>query len=77
MNTEDNTRAITGGRCNDAIVYNHGSLCLVRPLTPAADAWIDDNVHEGSNWFGPSLVVEPRYVADLVAGMRAAGLEVA
>ena len=74
--TENVTRSIRGGKVNDAIVYSGGSVYLVRPLTPAADAWIEKNVQDDAQWFGPSLVVEHRYVADLIAGMKADGLEV-
>lgn len=62
---------------HDATVYNHGSICIVVPLTAAARAWIAENVSGESMWFAGGLVVEPRYLDDLVDGMRADGLEVA
>jgi len=34
------------------------------------------SLQDDAQWFGPALVVEPRYVDDLIAGMRDAGLEV-
>lgn len=64
------------GKLNDVIVWNHGSVVLIRPVTDAAEQWIDEHVQDDAQWFGPALVVEPRYVDDLIAGMREAGLEV-
>ncbi len=61
----------------DATVENHGSLCLVRPVTDAARDWIRDNVQEDAQYLGLALAVEPRYIGALVDGMTAAGLEVA
>lgn len=60
----------------DARIENHGSIVLVRPLTAAADAWLDDNVGDGAQTFGGAIVVEPRYLYELVAGMQADGLVV-
>lgn len=64
------------GRLNDVIVWNEGGIYLVRPVTDAAEQWIAEHVSEEATYFGPALVVEHRYIADLVAGMKADGLEV-
>lgn len=62
----------------DVVIENNGSVVLVRPLSDRAFAWIQENVHvEQWQWFGRAVSVEPRYVADLVAGMQADGLVVA
>ncbi len=58
----------------DAQVENHGSVLLVRPLTEAALAWLTENTD--GTWFGDALAVEPRYVCNLVAGMRESGFVV-
>jgi hypothetical protein len=58
----------------DARVENHGSLYLVRLLTPAAEEWVDEHVNDEAQFFGKALVVEPRYVENLVEGMRGDGL---
>lgn len=55
----------------DARVENHGTICLVRPLSDCALAWL--TAHTNESWFGSALTVEHRYVADLVAGPRDAG----
>ena len=46
---------------------------LVRPLTRDAETWIADNVPDAP-WFHAALAVEPRYLDNLLAGMRADGL---
>jgi hypothetical protein len=59
----------------DIKVEHHGSLYLLRPENETAEFWL--NVHtdeENRQWFGGALVVEPRYVADIVEGAREAGL---
>ena len=58
-------------------VEPHGSVVLIRPLTPGAREWIDQNVGpEPWQWMGGALACEPRYVADLVDGMIADGMEI-
>jgi len=55
----------------DFQIENHGSIWLVRPMTTTCREWLEENT-EGM-WFGGALAVEPRYVADLVAGMEEEG----
>jgi hypothetical protein len=61
----------------DIRVEYHGSLWLVRPLTKAATAWLQENVAGDAQYFGNALAVEPRYIDDLVEGISGSGLEVA
>lgn len=62
---------------SDLSAVSHGSIVTVTPLTEAARQWIDDHVdHEGWQWFGYSLCVEPRYVGALLEGAQADGLTV-
>jgi hypothetical protein len=61
----------------DALVSGHGSIYLVRPVSEAAETWIDDNVQDDAQWFGHSLAVEHRYILDLIDGMQASGLNLA
>jgi hypothetical protein len=60
----------------DAFVENHFSIFLVRPVSSAATEWLRENVAEDSQWFGGALVVEHRYISDLVEGMKLHGLAV-
>ena len=48
-------------------VENHGTLVLVRPLTVDVEAWLKE--HTDGQWFGGALVVEPRYVEELLLGL--------
>jgi hypothetical protein len=57
----------------DAFVENHGTFFLVRPVSSFTREWIRENVSEESTWFGNALVVEHRYIGDLVAGMKQRG----
>jgi hypothetical protein len=63
-------------RSADVHVVNHHSIVLFHLTTPEASAWVEENVACEAQFFGTALVVEPRYVAALVAGMREDGLEV-
>lgn len=54
-------------------IENHGSICLIRPLTPDVDEWLHANVDPEAQWFGKALVVEPRYVEELYEGLVAEG----
>jgi hypothetical protein len=60
-------------RAVDVRVDNHGSLILFVPLTQSAIDWIEDNVPDATRW-GNSLVVEPRYAANVGHGMLDDGL---
>jgi hypothetical protein len=62
----------------DILVENHGSIVLLRPATAAGRAWLEANCDRSGYqpFTGGTLLCEPRYVADIVAGARDAGLEV-
>ena len=60
----------------DFLVADHGSLYLLHPLTPSAVAWLDANVCADHLTFGDAVVVEPRYVLDIVTGILDDGLAV-
>ena len=60
----------------DFSLTDHGSIVLLYPHTDAAHDWLADNVEEdGPRWGGAFWVIEPRYMADIVAGMEEAGLQ--
>jgi hypothetical protein len=62
----------------DLLVENHGSILLLRPGTTRARVWLEAYCdRRGYQPFtGGTLLCEPRYVTDIVAGARQAGLEV-
>lgn len=60
---------------HDVRTSNQGSIVLVEPLTQVAKDWIEEHVQD-PQFFAESLVVEPRYLEDLIAGMVEDGLDV-
>jgi len=62
----------------DFLVENHGSIFLLKPLTPAATAWVEEHIGQDNGYQGlwPSVIIEPRYIADIVAGIQNDGLAV-
>ncbi len=60
------------------IVENHGTLFLLRPASENGQAWIEDSLNlDDAQYFGEAVVVEHRYIRDIVDGAVADGLEVA
>lgn len=61
----------------DFLVANHGSVLILRALTDIARAWVNGHIPEDAmTWGRNGTVVEPRYIADIVEGIREAGLSV-
>ncbi len=59
----------------DFTVTDHGTIFLLRPNTPAAQAWMDEHLQaEQYQMFGTAVAVEHRYIADIVEGIQADGL---
>lgn len=62
---------------NDFTISNHGSIFMVTPNTPQAQGWVTLSLSlESWQWLGNSFSVEPRYIEDLVQGMRNDGFSV-
>lgn len=61
----------------DFQVENHGSIFLLRPMSMAARNWAKEWLPYDTQRFGEAYVVEHRYIATLVEGAQADGLEVA
>lgn len=59
----------------DILVENHGSIFLLRPASPSGQFFLDTRViGEETQLFGNAVVVEPRYVENIVRGARGEGL---
>jgi hypothetical protein len=56
----------------------HGSISLLMPISKLAQQWVTDNLPDESEltFYGGSIVIEHRYVRDIVDGIRADGLSV-
>ena len=60
----------------DFYCENHGSIFLLRPISPAGFAWIEENLPHDPITFGNAVVVEPRYVWAILVGLQEHGLVV-
>ena len=58
----------------DFSLDNHGSICILHLLSNAAKDWVEDNLPEDRMTWCGGVVIEPRYVQPIVAGMIAEGL---
>lgn len=63
-------------RFADFVVENHGSICILRALTPEGREWADANlqVEDWQMWGRDGVAIEPRYVEDILAGISDAGM---
>ena len=57
----------------DFTVTCHGSFWLVQPLSQGATTWLRGIGNDESQWVGNALCVEPRYLDNLIAGLKEAG----
>ncbi len=62
---------------HDLLFENHGSIFLIRPVSPVGQQWLDEHVgDENTQTFGNAVVCEPRYVAAIFHGAQNDGLAV-
>lgn len=64
----------TENRGFDFVVRDEGTIWVFAPQSPAALQFLSEHIQEGAQYFGESLVVEHRYVYDLLIGLREHGL---
>ncbi len=58
----------------DLEIENHGSVCLIRPVSEVGRAWLDATAPEDAQFFCGAMAVEPRYVEGVVAAALDADL---
>ena len=60
----------------DFRVEYHGSICLVVPLSRRGCAWINKNIGADNGYqpYYPTVILEPRYLDDVLGGIRKFGL---
>lgn len=61
----------------DLLVHGGGTVYLLRPVSPAGAAWVDEHIPGDATWFGGAVAVEHRYIRDIVVGAVSDGLRVA
>ena len=62
----------------DFVCENHGSIFLLRPLTPLATSWLEEHIgqHNGFQPYWPKCVIEHRYIWPILEGIQNDGLAV-
>jgi hypothetical protein len=64
----------------DFSIEGEGRFCtvyLLRPLTPAAFAWVEEHIPEDAQRLGTAIAVEHRYIGPIAEGIVADGLVLA
>ena len=76
--TSGNSPTYSGEIPTDFAVENHGSIFLLKPLAPSATSWIEEHIGQDNGYqpHFPTVVAEPRYITDIVAGSQNDGLVV-
>ena len=60
----------------DFTLHDHGSIAVLVPLSEAGEDWCDDHIDPEALMWGGGIVIEPRYVASIIAGINDDGLVV-
>jgi hypothetical protein len=57
-------------------IEHHGSIVLIVPLCASARDWLDEHIGKDNGYqpYYPTVVIEPRYLAQIIAGIRRDGL---
>jgi hypothetical protein len=50
------------------------ALCILNGLTPAGSAWMETNLPEDAQRIAGGIVVEPRYIDDILKGAFTDGM---
>ena len=79
MSSHDDSFVASGSSPTiDFLCENHGSIFLLRPLTPSATSWLEEHIGQDNGFqsYWPTCVIEHRYISDIIAGIQGDGLEV-
>ena len=60
----------------DFFCENHGSIFLLRPISPAAFAWIEEHLPPDRVTFGNAVAVDHRCIWAIIVGIQDDGLVV-
>ncbi len=55
---------------------DHGSICVLAPISGGASEWIADHISDEATRFGGGVVIEPRCAGDILDGIQNDGLTV-
>jgi hypothetical protein len=60
----------------DVHVRDEGTIFLLTPLTEVGEEWMEEHLPEDAQRFAGGVVVEHRFVTDILQGMQADGLSI-
>jgi len=61
----------------DFKVTYHGSVSRLVPLTDLAKEWVEEHLQlEDWQWMGPAIVIDTRYIGDIIDGIIDDGLAI-
>jgi hypothetical protein len=62
----------------DFVVENHGSIFLLKPLTPSATSWLEEHIGQDNGFqpYWPTCVIDHRYIWPILEGIQNDGLVV-
>ena len=60
----------------DFTITNGGSIYLLKPNSEAAKEWVTESISEDHIEFGGAIVVEHRYIWDIIEAIQTGGMEV-
>jgi len=62
---------------SDFMVSGGGTVFVLTPLTEAAKSWVSDFIDPGAQRWGRGVVIEHRYISDIINGIEDSGLSIA
>jgi hypothetical protein len=61
----------------DLSVQNHGTIFILTPTSPLGHDWVAEHIPEdATRWGRCSIVVEHRFIGDIIEGASADGLSI-
>lgn len=61
----------------DLQIQNHGSIFIMTPTSKAGHQWVDECIPvDATRWGQCSIVIEPRYLENIIDGACCAGLSI-
>jgi len=62
----------------DFEINGGGSVYLLKPVSESAKIWVEEHIGQDNGFqpYWPTVVIEHRYIADVVSGIQAEGYTV-
>jgi hypothetical protein len=60
----------------DLLVHGEGSIYLLRPTTRRGQRWVDEHISDDRHEWAGAIVVEHRFIGDIVRGALDDGVRV-